>query len=336
MNRRYVLGVLVISSVAVFVWQEFHISATSSGPLRQETSLDPGNEPIQPIPRDLALDSERVKLGEQLFHDPRLSRDNSVSCATCHNLATGGCDRLVRSTGINGQPGVINAPSIFNTGMGFRQFWDGRAATLEEQIDGPIQSPVEMGSNWTEVISKLAKSLDYAAAFTAVYKDGLTPDTVKSAIATFERSLRTPDCRFDRYLRGETSALNDEEKRGYEIFKSYGCISCHQGVNIGGNMFQTFGVMADYFADRGHITRADYGRYNVTGDENDRYVFKVPSLRNVELTAPYFHDGSAKTLDAAVQAMGKYQLGRHLSPDETGALVSFLKTLTGTYKGSQL
>ncbi|HEY6330919.1 MAG TPA: cytochrome-c peroxidase, partial [Blastocatellia bacterium] len=286
-------------------------------------------------PREVHLDGAKVALGQMLFNDPRLSRDGTVSCSTCHALTTGGCDRRDTSIGINGQAGPINAPTVFNSGANFKQFWDGRAETLEDQIDGPVQAAREMGSTWPEVIANVSKSSVYVASFSALYGDGIQPRNVKDAIATFERSLITPDSRFDQYLRGDKEALDSQEKRGYEIFKSYGCISCHQGVNVGGNMFQTFGVMADYFADRGHITKADLGRYNVTGDENDRYVFKVPSLRNVELTAPYFHDGSAPTLESAVRVMGQYQLGRRLSEDEINGLVKFLKTLTGTYNGAK-
>jgi cytochrome c peroxidase len=251
------------------------------------------NEPILPIPDEIKLDVRKVRLGEKLFNDTHLSHNNEISCATCHSLDMGGTDHLARSVGINGQVGNINAPTVLNAAYNFKQFWDGRAETLEEQIDGPTHAAGEMGSNWEEITEKLGKSPEYVSIFAPLYKDGIQVQNIKDAIATFERSLITPDSRFDRFLKGDPDILSKEEKEGYRLFKSVGCASCHQGVNIGGNLFQEFGVMGNYFNDRGNITSADFGRYNVTKKENDKYVFKVPSLRNVELTAPYFHDGSA-------------------------------------------
>ena len=239
---------------------------------------------------------------------------------------------MTRSVGINGQQGNINAPTVFNASYNFRQFWDGRAETLEEQIDGPTHAAAEMGSNWAEIIAKLRQAPEYVTAFAKLYPEGIQAQTIRDAIATFERSLTTPDSRFDQYLKGNQNALSPAEKEGYQIFKSYGCISCHQGVSMGGNMYQKFGVMGDYFKDRGKLTEADYGRYNVTKNEADKFIFKVPSLRNVALTSPYFHDGSAKRLEDAVIVMGRYQLGRELAPTEIAALVKFLQTLTGEYK----
>ena len=294
------------------------------------------NEPIQPIEPLSGLDPRKVELGRKLFHDPRLSHDNQLSCANCHDLTTGGTDRRVRSIGINGAVGVINAPTVLNSGFNFSQFWDGRAGTLEKQIDGPLQSNIEMGSTWPEVIEKLEHSHEYVQAFQQIYGDEIQSDHVRDCIAEFERSLSTPNSRFDRYLRHEAGALTSQEEEGYKLFKSFGCASCHQGVNIGGNMYQKLGIMAPYFTDRGHITKADLGRFNVTGDPRDMYMFKVPSLRNVELTAPYFHDGSAATLADAVRMMAKYQLGRHLTDQEVELMVDFLKTLTGELNGKPL
>jgi cytochrome c peroxidase len=293
-------------------------------------------EPIRPIPRELKLDARKVALGKKLFHEPKLSKDNTVSCASCHDLRKGGTDQRFRSLGIDGAEGAINAPTVFNSGFNFKQFWDGRAHSLEEQIDGPVQAAAEMGSKWDDVLSKLRRSPDYVAAFKESYTDGIQRANVKDAIAEFERSLYTPNSRFDKYLRGDQTALTADEKSGYEKFKSYGCSSCHQGVNVGGNMFERLGAMADYFADRGNFTKADYGRFNVTGKEEDRYVFKVPSLRNVARTAPYFHDGSTERLETAVAVMGKYQLGQPLSSEDISQIVKFLKTLTGEYGGQPL
>lgn len=292
------------------------------------------NEPIQALPQRVDLDARKVSLGRTLFHDKRLSKDNSISCASCHDLAKGGVDGRQFALGINGQVGPINTPTVLNSGFNFRQFWNGRAATLEEQAAGPIHNPGEMGSNWQEVLGKLGQDAKLVELFKGVYRDGLQPRNIQDSIATFERSLVTPS-RFDRYLRGETNAITEDEKRGYQLFKNYGCVACHQGVNVGGNMYQTFGVLGSYFKDRGNITEADLGRYSVTKNELDRHVFKVPSLRNVALTAPYFHDGSAPTLEAAVEIMFRYQLGRPAPAADKASIISFLKSLTGEKEISQ-
>lgn len=290
------------------------------------------DEPIQPLPRVRDVDQRQARLGRRLFHDPRLSRGGAISCATCHDLTKGGADGMVRSRGHDGAEGTVNTPTVFNSRFNFKQFWDGRAETLEEQVDGPITNVVEMAADWPTIVATLGSDPSYDAAFRDAYADGVTPANVRKAIASFESSLTTPDSRFDRYLRGDRTAITDEEKRGYELFKDLGCTTCHQGVNVGGNMFQTMGRMGDYFADRGHLTDADLGRYNVTKQARDRFKFKVPSLRNVTLTAPYLHDGQAKTLERAVAIMARYQLGHDLAPAESHLLVAFLATLTGEYR----
>ncbi|MET0209052.1 MAG: cytochrome-c peroxidase [Burkholderiaceae bacterium] len=293
-------------------------------------------EPIRPIPLSVPLDAKKVALGEKLFHDKRLSRDNSLSCASCHALDRGGVDGKSVSIGINGAKGLVNSPTVFNSGSNFRQFWDGRANSLEEQASGPINNPKEMGSNWPEVMAKLAKDGELVVGFKAAYADGLQQKNIQDALAVFQRSLSTPNSRFDKHLRGDKTALNADELRGYQLFKNYGCVACHQGVNVGGNMFQVFGVMGDYFAKRGGVTEADYGRFNVTKNEADKHMFKVPSLRNVAVTAPYFHDGSAKTLNDAVDVMFKYQLGRTAPQQDKELIVKFLYTLTGEFRGHPL
>ena len=299
-------------------------------------SMAQSDEPIKPIPPEPQLDVRKVALGDRLFHDKRLSKDNSLSCAGCHNLSRGGVDGLSSSIGIGGAKGPVNAPTVFNSSLNFRQFWDGRAASLEEQAAGPVHNPSEMGSNWAEVLGKLAQDRALVDQFKAAYGDGLQAKNIQNAIAVFERSLTTPNARIDKYLKGDKTALSSDELRGYQLFKAYGCVACHQGVNVGGNMFQTFGVMGDYFEKRGNVTTADLGRYNVTKNEADKHVFKVPSLRNVALTAPYFHDGSAKTLNDAVDVMFKYQLGRPATTHDKELIVRFLHTLTGEYKGQPL
>jgi cytochrome c peroxidase len=294
------------------------------------------NEPIYAIPQRMELDARKVALGQRLFHETRLSGDNTIACASCHDLSKAGTDQLPRSIGIDGRLGTVNAPTVFNSGFNFKQFWDGRADTLEAQIDGPIHAPKEMRSNWPDILRKLEQDPSYVAAFASLYGRGIRPVHVKDAIATFERSLLTPNSRFDKFLRGDGAAITAEEQEGYLLFKSLGCVACHQGVSVGGNMFQTFGVMADYFAERGGPTAADLGRFNVTGREQDRYRFKVPSLRNVDRTAPYFHDGSATTLEQAVAIMARYQLGRTLASADVDRIVKFLRTLTGEYNGRSL
>ena len=298
-----------------------------------ELGLD---EPIRPIPDHIDLDPRKVALGKRLFHDVRLSADNSISCATCHPLERGGADGEVVSTGIDGQEGIINTPTVFNAGLSFAQFWDGRADSLEDQIDGPLQNPLEMGSLWPDVVAKLYEDPRYPTEFQAIYPSGITRASIKNTIADYQRSLLTPNSRFDRYLKGEADAITATEKRGYELFKRYGCISCHQGAAVGGNMFQTFGVINDYFRHRGNIGKADLGRYNVTGNSDDYHRFKVPSLRMAALTAPYLHDGNASTLREAVDIMFKYQLGRDAPGTDKDAIVAFINTLVGEYKGKGL
>jgi cytochrome c peroxidase len=340
-SRCLLLALLAIALVGTaalalpYVTPFFTPSLSSTHSFADPDAPQASDEPLQPIPLRIDLDGDKVALGERLFHEPRLSHDNTISCATCHQLAKGGTDQLPLSVGINRALTERNAPTVFNSGLNFKQFWDGRADTLEDQIDFPINHPKEMGSSWQEIVGKLQKDESYPSSFAHLYTGGIGASNIKDAIATYERSLITPNSRFDRFLRGNTKAITDQEKEGYRLFKAYGCVSCHQGVGIGGNMYGTFGVMANYFADNppAHNER---GRFNVTGRESDRSRFKVPSLRNVALTHPYFHDGSAKTLEDAVDVMAKYQLGRQLSPEETAMIVLFLGTLTGEYRGKQL
>ena len=302
-----------------------------------ETQKTETKEPIIPLPLKVDQNPAVVELGKKLFHDPRFARDNTVSCARCHDLGTGGTDQQQFSIGVGGATGDVNSPTVFNSGYNFKQFWDGRVDTLEDQVDGPMHNLKEMGTSWEDLLAKLKDDPYYHDAFAKLYTDGMNSNNVKNAIATFERSLVTANSRFDKYLRGDESAITADEKEGYKLFKAYGCISCHQGINIGGNLFEKIGVMGDYFADRGTpIVKADYGRFNVTGRERDKFKFKVPTLRNVALTQPYFHDGTVKTLEEAVNVMAKYQLGRYLSEDDVQKIVKFLKTLTGEYEGVPL
>ncbi len=286
-------------------------------------------EPLQPLPAVPVQDGRLVTLGQRLFFEKRMSSDNRVSCASCHDLERGGDDGQARSKGVGGRLGGINSPTVLNASLNFTLFWDGRAKTLEEQVSEPLTDARALDTTWPAVVSKLERDAAYRAAFRALFADGITANNVSAAIAAFERTLLTRGSAFDRWLEGDAGALSNAQKSGYELFKSVGCIACHQGRNVGGNMFQRFGVLGDYFSDRGDVGKADYGRFNVTGNEVDRFVFRVPSLRNVENTAPYFHDGSAATLPEAVKVMGKYQLGRSLSDAQVASIVAFLGSLTG-------
>jgi cytochrome c peroxidase len=297
---------------------------------------EPLDEPLKPLTAAPALDPKRVQLGQRLFNDPRLSVNNTLSCASCHRLDKGGADDKPFSLGFDGKPVEVNTPTVFNASLNFHQFWDGRVDTLEEQVHIVVTSPVEMGSDWKTVVKRIADDPGYARDFADAYPGGVTQPNIQGALADYERTLLTPNSRFDQYLLGNTDSLTPREKFGYQRFKEYGCIACHQGVNIGGNMFQKFGVMGDYIQDQGNPTRADEGRFNITGDEADRQVFKVPSLRNVAVTAPYFHNGSAPTLERAVEVMFKYQLGREPQKNDTQLIVEFLKTLTGEWEGKPL
>lgn len=279
--------------------------------------------------------SEKVLLGQRLFSEQRLSHNDTVACISCHDLSAAGDDQKTVSVGIEGRLGAINVPTVFNSSLNFVQFWDGRAASLEAQAEGPVHNPVEMGSSWPEVIEKLNQDENYRRDFARIYQQGITGETIVDAIAAFERTLLTPNSRFDRFLRGEKAALDALELSGYQRFLDYGCASCHQGSGVGGNLFQRFGVMDDYFAGR-QATKADLGRFNVTGRDADRHVFKVPSLRNVAVTEPYFHDGSTRNLEEAIIVMGRYQLGRDLTGGDVKALAAFLRTLTGEWQGRPL
>ncbi len=295
-------------------------------------SRDGDIEPIKPIIREHGENLEKASLGEKLFHDPGLSTDNTISCSSCHQLDMGGADIVQFSFGVRDQIGVVNTPTVYNSRFNHAQFWDGRAATLEEQAAGPVHNPIEMASNWNEVINKLSQDPSYVKQFKQLYNSAINAANITDAIVAFERTLITPDSPFDRWLNGEKDALTEEEIEGYRTFKSYGCIACHQGVNVGGNMYQQMGALSNYFADLNRpITPSDFGRFNVTGKERDKYFFKVPSLRLVTLTPPYFHDGSVKTLNDAIKIMAKYQLRRSIEDEDVERIIIFLKTLVGKH-----
>jgi cytochrome c peroxidase len=291
---------------------------------------------IQPIPQPPQLDPGKVALGKLLYHDVRLSKDNTLSCASCHDLAKGGTDQQAVSVGVGGAKGGINSPTVFNASYHIAQFWDGRAADLAAQAAGPPGNPIEMASSWPEIVRKLTEDTAFKTGFEASYPGGITQETVCDAIATFEKTLLTPNSDFDKFLLGNMAALTASAKQGHALFMQSGCATCHSGIAMGGRSFEKMGRTADYFADRGNPTAADVGRASVTKNDRDKQAFKVPTLRNVALTAPYFHDASAKTLTDAVRKMGRYQIGKTFSDAETAQLVSFLESLTGEFAGKKL
>lgn len=293
------------------------------------------DEPITPIvPAE--TNAAKADLGRQLFHDVRLSHSNTVACVSCHRLDGGGGDGRMQSVGADGQRLDFNSPTIFNAVLNYRLNWRGNFRTLEEQNEAVLLDRRLMNTSWKELLPKLRADPDYVRSFVALY--GSSPDRahVLDALATFQRSLLTPGSRFDRYLNGEPGALAPDEERGYQLFKSYGCVACHQGMNVGGNLFQVFGVFSDPVIMRWRGTGASLGRFTITGFESDRYVFRVPSLRNVAVTAPYFHHGAVSSLPEAVDIMARVQLGRGLPVQDIDLIVKFLGTLTGEYQGRSL
>ena len=296
---------------------------------------DRAAEPVRPIDRELVTDPAKVALGKALYHDTRLSLDNTVSCATCHEIENAGVDNHQYSHGVDDQLGGVNAPTVYNAVYNFVQFWDGRAKTLADQAAGPPLNPVEMASpSFDFIIAKLEADKPFAKEFAAVYPEGITEANITDAIEQYERTLITPDSRFDKWLRGDDAAISQEELEGYELFKKYDCATCHVGQNLGGLSYELMGLRNDYFADRGlELTNEDNGRFKETLNERDRHRFKVPGLRNVEHTWPYYHDGTRETLEEAVRDMGTYQSGVTLKESEVNSMVAFLKTLTGEYQG---
>ena len=296
-------------------------------------------EPVRPIVAVAETDPLKVQLGFDLFHDARLSVDNTVSCASCHSLETGGVDNHQYSHGVEQRLGGVNAPTVYNAVYNFVQFWDGRAKTLADQAAGPPLNPVEMAStSFDEIIAKLQGDKRYTEMFQTLYPEqGITEATITDAIEEFERTLVTPNSQFDKWLLGDDAALTAEELRGYELFKENSCATCHVGINLGGESYELMGLRRHYFQERGmELTEEDNGRYKQTQEERDRHRFKVPGLRNVELTWPYYHDGSRVTMDEAVRDMALYQCDVELADEDVEAIVAFLTTLTGEYNGVKL
>jgi cytochrome c peroxidase len=293
-------------------------------------------EPITPIPTIVEPDAGKVVLGERLFRDVRLSHDGNSACTSCHDLERGGDDKHARPFGADGRRLDFNTSTIFNAALSFRLNWRGNFRTLQELNEATLLSKSLMNTSWEELLPKLHADQSYLKGFADIYGAEPQRDSVLDALAAYQRSLTTPNARFDRYLRGDQHAITTDEQQGYRLFKAYGCIACHQGANIGGNLFQKFGVFADPFAGQKSTSEGDLGRLAITGAQSDLHVFRVPSLRNIAVTAPYFHDGRTASLQGAVEIMARSQLGRELAESDVDLIVKFLGTLTGEYRGRLL
>jgi cytochrome c peroxidase len=288
-----------------------------------------------PAPADNPTTAEKVELGKILYHDPRLSSTGTVSCASCHNTMLGGEDNRPNSMGVNGQTGGRSAPTVWNSAFNKVQFWDGRAASLEAQAAGPVTNPIEMGmKSWDDVVARLKTIDGYQVAFEKAFgdKNSITKDNATKAIAAYERTLITPNSAYDKYVSGNKTALTEQQVRGLEKANQLGCTSCHSGPAFNGpGAFQKFPVVANGYFEAQHHFSKDGGLAEVTGKDSDKHMWKVPTLRNIALTAPYFHNGSVKTLDQAVRIMGKLQLDKDLSDADVNDIVAFLNALTGEF-----
>jgi cytochrome c peroxidase len=304
-------------AIGIVVLCGLQLAAAPSQPLDQPPASvgTIAEEPITPIPEPPPIDPRKVKLGERLFGDPRLSRDNSRSCLSCHDVGSNGATTKRQDIGLDGSSLPFNTPTIFNATLNFRLGWEGKLRTMESDVQAALANPQIMGVSISEVVAKLAADPDMRKEFTAAYGSGPDAANMVDAITSFERTLVTPDSKFDRWLTGDAAALSKEELDGYRLFKSLGCVSCHQGVNVGGNLFERHGIFHPLASPKPEILR-------------------VPSLRNVATTPPYFHDGSAHTLDEAVRKMGLAQLNSTLTDQQVNAIVAYLQTLTGKYRGS--
>lgn len=312
-------------------------ASLATSPARaQDDVMTRARKLFQPIPTtppalpDNAATPAKVELGKMLYFDPRLSASHAISCNSCHDIGLGGTDAEPTSIGHRWQRGGRNAPTVFNAVFDKSQFWDGRAKDLEEQAGGPIVNPVEMGSPAPHVAEQLQGIPGYRDAFAKAFPEEQAPITlanVQKAIAVFEATLITPNAPFDLFLKGDANALSLTQKEGLALFMDKGCAACHNGINVGGGMYAPFGVVTKPGASL--LPPDDKGRFMVTGTPGDEYVFKAPTLRNIVLTAPYFHTGQAWDLRLAVAVMGASQLGIHLTGDEVDKITAFLGSLTG-------
>ncbi len=338
MSRVAMMLALVL--FAVLAWQSLRkqgsTEAVSPADLLQEISRSGDSQLVQPIPQALDLDPRKLALGERLFREPRLS-GKGFSCNTCHPLESGGMDGLPRSLTINGGRDQMNTPTLFNAAFYPYLQWRADQPDLAAQLDAVIANPLHMASSWPAVEEMLREDPGYREAFRDLYDSEPTRQLATDALVTFEQSLITPDSDFDRWLRGDEKALTEQQRRGFGLFQQYGCSSCHQGINLGGNLVARFGVFGSAFNQRElPLNEFDQGRMSVTGNNADRFLFRVPGLRNVAVTAPYFHDGSVDSLEEAVEKMGLVQLGVDIPAEDRADIVAFLRSLTGEYRGRRL
>jgi cytochrome c peroxidase len=337
MSHRFTYATLalpLVAAIGLSACKKQEESVPAPTPQSEELDLRSRAQALLGVIEVPEHDEARAALGQKLYHDPNLSGDGTISCASCHVVSEGGDDGLPTSPGIGGAVGPINSPTSLNSHLNFVQFWDGRAETLEEQALGPIENPLEMGSSLDAVLEYLRSEPTYVAGFEAAF-DGqsgtsITSENLAIAIADYERSLATTGSDFDRWLEGDDAAMSDQAVAGLRAFMDVGCTTCHMGPGLGGTMFQKMGLVHDWFADQDRaLTDADMGRMAATGNEAHRHQFKVPLLRNVTATAPYFHDGSVEDLGEAVRQMAHYQLGKTLTEDEIASIVAFLQALDG-------
>jgi len=307
------------------------VSAGSALPARAESS----SEPIAPLPPGPRDDPAVVALGAELFASNELSDDRQVSCKSCHDPAHGFADAQPLSRPVGRSPMAKNTPTLLNVTHLQVFNWDGRFASLEAHLDALIQNPMVHGTSWTALAARLRGEEAWATRFARAFADGVTGPNAKAALLAFERSLVSTGAPFDRWLAGEKDAITSRAATGYALFKSRGCVSCHQGALVGGNLFQRLGIIKPYYDDPAALDEGDLGRFEVTHRPEDKHVFRVPSLRNVGLTAPYLHDGSLATLPLAVSVMATYQLGRSLDRAQIEDIVAFLETLSGPSGGGQ-
>lgn len=288
-----------------------------------------GKEAIPPVPDLPNTSPAKIALGKKLFSDPLFSQDNSLACASCHSLKNAGVDGLTKYRGIDQKSGDLNTPTVLNAALNTRFFWDGRAADLNAVIEDHIQDKSIFNNTWPVIIDRIKDNSTLKKDFAAADINTIDANTIKGVLVDYLNTLLTPNSPFDRYLKGDKGALSPDAVKGYELFKQYGCVTCHQGPNLGGNLYQKMGIYSDYLAQKGKISQADLGRFNVTGKDKDRAVFMVPGLRNISLTGPYLHDGEAHTLEAVIELMGIYEVGQPIPPFDVPYIVKFLESLNG-------
>jgi cytochrome c peroxidase len=330
-------AVCFAGSVSYVFAEESRLASTITSQTTFASRSAHPSEPIRPIPLQLTIDAPKAELGQQLFTDRRLEKNGKIACADCHKLHEGGANTKRMTQSLNNPENQHNTPTIFNVIFNKNYYWSARFTSLNTQLDDAIK---ELGVSWEQLIDKLRRTPKYVSLFDSVFPaSGITVSNVKQAIIAYEHSLTTPNSRFDKYLRGDLQALNNNEKKGYELFKSYGCSACHQGINVGGNLAISKGELygQKQIFSAGNIP-AGYNRLSLSVRGNTK--IRVPSLRNVAVTAPYFHDGSADTLEQAVAdmagTMAYTQLGIRIPSKDIELIVAFLRTLTGEYNGKAL